>query len=231
MQHPLHQIAHLRVAERQRRALRHPVPGHEDTIGGVDPELLDLGIVEIALQRAEARDGCHDLPLHRALVAQQRKASAQGPLAVPPHLLAHVAFGERSIRPQIDAVATHTLANLLGDLHDGMRHPHIMRNSRRRLRRIIHSRGRAVHADACHTRTMDIDEWWTELEPSTRQWLIDNNGDEVPAEIIQEILDAGGVPSTGWLGDRDRDRAGFLLTDDAVDWIEAKANDEDPERA
>lgn len=94
---------------------------------------------------------------------------------------------------------------------------------------VIHSGGSALGRAECHTHTMDIDQWWDELEPETRQWLIDNNGDEVPPEIIQEILDAGGVPGTGWLGERDR--AGFFLTDEAVDWIEAKANEDEPDGA
>ena len=77
---------------------------------------------------------------------------------------------------------------------------------------------------------MDIDDWWDELEAETRQWLIDNNGDVVPPEVIQEILDAGGslTDGAGWVGERTI--TGFFLSDEAVDWIEAKANEEDPER-
>jgi hypothetical protein len=77
---------------------------------------------------------------------------------------------------------------------------------------------------------MNIDDWWDELEPSTQEWLIDNNGDVVPPEVIQEILDAGGslTDDAGWVGERTI--TGFFLSDEAVDWIEAKANEEDPER-
>ena len=43
-----------------------------------------------------------------------------------------------------------------------------------------------------HTSTMSIEQWWPSLKPSTREWLIENNGDEVPAEVVAEIAEAGG---------------------------------------
>ncbi len=63
---------------------------------------------------------------------------------------------------------------------------------------------------------MDISEWWAKLAPSTQAWLIANNGDGVPAEIVAEITTAGGSVSGETLSDRD------------IDWIEAAANDELP---
>ena len=42
---------------------------------------------------------------------------------------------------------------------------------------------------------MSIDQWWTKLQPATRTWLINNNGDEVPAAVAAEIAGAGG-PAT-----------------------------------
>jgi hypothetical protein len=69
---------------------------------------------------------------------------------------------------------------------------------------------------------MDIEQWWPNLKPSTREWLIENNGDEVPAEVAAEISEAGGM-----LADPS-ESSGFQLSDDATDWIEAVANGEEP---
>lgn len=61
---------------------------------------------------------------------------------------------------------------------------------------------------------MSIQEWWPKLEPVTREWLIANNGDDVPGDVSAEIVRAGGPE---------------LLTDEDIDWIEAAANDETPD--
>ena len=63
---------------------------------------------------------------------------------------------------------------------------------------------------------MNIEEWWPKLTPETREWLIANNGDVIPAHILDELGRAG------------RDAATLQLTDDEIDWIEAIGNDEDP---
>ena len=62
----------------------------------------------------------------------------------------------------------------------------------------------------------------------TRDWLIANNGDALPAWVIAEITRAGGSVGTDawWVG---QDGAtGFSLSDAAVDWIEEVANGETP---
>lgn len=76
---------------------------------------------------------------------------------------------------------------------------------------------------------MDIEQWWPMLEPSTREWLIENNGDAVPAEVVDEIASAGGPAASDawWVGESGE--PGFHLPDAATDWIEAVANDEAPE--
>lgn len=76
---------------------------------------------------------------------------------------------------------------------------------------------------------MSIEQWWPQLKPSTRERLIANNGDAVPAEIVAEISQAGGsVPSDEWwVGENGP--AGFYFSDEATDWIEAVANGEMPE--
>ena len=97
---------------------------------------------------------------------------------------------------------------------------------------------------------MAMDEIWPQLAPETRDWLIANNGDAVPADIaaeIDEITDAAGAddvwaaeaaPGAGVALDLDDedgndddeldddDPGARYLAEDVVDWIEARANDE-----
>lgn len=73
---------------------------------------------------------------------------------------------------------------------------------------------------------MTIDMWWPRLRPETRQWLIANNGDAVPAAIVDEIAAAGGPSATdAWWEDQEGTQ-GRCMPDDAIDWIEDAANDE-----
>ena len=76
---------------------------------------------------------------------------------------------------------------------------------------------------------MNIDQWWPKLKPSTRAWLIENNGDVLPAEVAAEIASVGGSVSSdaSWVGQSGP--SGSYLSDVATDWIEAVANGEVPE--
>ena len=74
---------------------------------------------------------------------------------------------------------------------------------------------------------MDIDKWWPLLEPATRKWLIQNNGDAVRPDVLEQITAvAGPAAGASWAGDDGE--GGFALSDDAVDWVEAAANGESP---
>jgi hypothetical protein len=88
----------------------------------------------------------------------------------------------------------------------------------------------AVHTFRVDERllAMSIDEWWPKLAPSTRDCLIENNGDAVPPEIVAEIAAVGGSakPEDWWVGQIGP--AGFFISDEAIDWIEEMANDEPP---
>src|SRR3546814_3886512 len=53
VQHPLDEVAHRRIAQRERDALGDTGAGDEDAVGGVDPQLLDGRVVEIGLERSE----------------------------------------------------------------------------------------------------------------------------------------------------------------------------------
>ncbi|GAB3033980.1 hypothetical protein GCM10027052_09370 [Parafrigoribacterium mesophilum] len=67
------------------------------------------------------------------------------------------------------------------------------------------------------------------MKPTTREWLIENNGDAVPPEIVAEITAAGGsiTSDAWWVGQSGP--SGFYISDEAADWIEAAANGETPD--
>jgi hypothetical protein len=74
---------------------------------------------------------------------------------------------------------------------------------------------------------MTIELWWPRLRTETRQWLMANNGDAVPAPVMAEIEAAGGpAPSDPWWSEQEGS-AGRGMPDEATDWIEKTANDED----
>ena len=74
---------------------------------------------------------------------------------------------------------------------------------------------------------MDIADWWSRISEPSRQWLIAHNGEAIRGDIVAEIGHAGGVVTSDawWVGQEGP--TGFFLSDRAVDWIEARANDED----
>ncbi len=76
---------------------------------------------------------------------------------------------------------------------------------------------------------MSIEAWWPKLQQQSRDYLIANNGDVVPPDLVEEIARAGGVirPDAWWVGQSDT--TGFFLSDEAIDWIDEVANGETPE--
>ena len=75
---------------------------------------------------------------------------------------------------------------------------------------------------------MSIEVWWPKLRQESRDWLVDNNGDAVPSDLVAEIVRAGGAITTDawWVGQSGP--TGFYLSDEAIDWVETIANGEDP---
>ncbi|ASN39410.1 hypothetical protein [Paeniglutamicibacter terrestris] len=73
---------------------------------------------------------------------------------------------------------------------------------------------------------MNIESWWPLLNSSTRQWLIDNNGDLVPPNILDQIAAVAGplTSEASWVAGNIAEE--FMLSDQAVDWIEEAANGE-----
>lgn len=104
------------------------------------------------------------------------------------------------------------------------------------------------HGPECETSAMAMEEIWQQLAPATRDWLVANNGDAIPADIaaeIDELIDAvdaedvwAHTPATDVRGlgtdpddaddleDEEEDAEARYLSDDAVDWIEERANEE-----
>ncbi|MBG6056395.1 hypothetical protein IWX81_002832 [Salinibacterium sp. CAN_S4] len=73
---------------------------------------------------------------------------------------------------------------------------------------------------------MEIDERWPKLSAPAREWLVANNGDAVSEVLLREIASVGGDAASGgwWVGDTGPE--GFVLSDRAIDWIEAAGNGE-----
>ena len=64
---------------------------------------------------------------------------------------------------------------------------------------------------------MSIEVWWPKIRQTSRDWLVANNGDALSREVHDDIIRAGGAVT------------GSYLSDDAVDWVEAVANGEEPD--
>ena len=73
---------------------------------------------------------------------------------------------------------------------------------------------------------MEIEQWWSGLDPRTQQWLFDHNGEAISSEVLVRIVEAGGpATSDAWWSHEDGP-TGFFLPDEAVDWVETLANEE-----
>ena len=77
---------------------------------------------------------------------------------------------------------------------------------------------------------MSIEQWWSRLRPESRAWLVANNGDVVPPDVVEEITSLGASITSDewWVGENGP--SGLYLSDAAVDWLEEVANDELPDQ-
>lgn len=86
---------------------------------------------------------------------------------------------------------------------------------------------RALPEGSADTGGMDPEQWWPSVSDDTRRWLIEHNGEPVPDDVIGEITKAGGVVTAdAWWVDEVGEDGAVVLSDAAVDWIEAIANSE-----
>lgn len=75
---------------------------------------------------------------------------------------------------------------------------------------------------------MQIDSWWPLLSDPSRNWLIEHNGEPLDEGVKAEIfaINDGAADPSWWSGSSSEGLS--ELTDDAIDWIEAVANEEQP---
>lgn len=69
-------------------------------------------------------------------------------------------------------------------------------------------------------------KWWPDLTEATKAWLIANNGDAIPAPVVDEIVAVGGATDIEPDGFGKIESDGVFLSDEATDWIEGVANGE-----
>ena len=74
---------------------------------------------------------------------------------------------------------------------------------------------------------MDFPQIWPHLGTSSRSWLMEHNGEPLADDLIAEILSVTGgeLSAQWWTGPSVEGET--QLTDEAVDWIETVANDEE----
>jgi len=75
---------------------------------------------------------------------------------------------------------------------------------------------------------MTLETWWSAVRPETRAWLVAHNGEPLAPDVLEEITRVSGPigPDALWA---EVDESGAVrLSDAAVDWVEAVANDETP---
>jgi len=73
---------------------------------------------------------------------------------------------------------------------------------------------------------MTMEVWWPKLPAQTRGWLIANNGDTVPEEVMAEMAAVGGPAGSDPWWSAAEGSAGRSMPDEAIDWIEEIANDD-----
>ena len=115
LQHALDKIAHGAVSERERGAVRDSPAGKEDLVGRVDPHLFYRRIIEIRLQRSEARERSEHLTQAACLVVNGRDTSRQREVVVPAQLGAGDRRGTIRFGGRVEPLGANTVAHALGD--------------------------------------------------------------------------------------------------------------------
>lgn len=74
---------------------------------------------------------------------------------------------------------------------------------------------------------MDVPQILPHLSTSSRSWLMEHNGEPLTDDLVAEILSVtGGEQSAQWWNGPSVEGE-TQLTDEAVDWIETVANDDE----
>jgi len=126
-QHSLHQVADVGGSEDRGGQLAAAPPGDEDAARLVDPDLLDLGVVQPALQRAEAGDRVEHGPPDPSRVGDRWQRRGQHPLRVVRDDLVDQRPGLVRRADRVQPAPPHQLAYLVLDrFHSG---PHVLNST------------------------------------------------------------------------------------------------------
>jgi hypothetical protein len=132
LEHLLHQVADLARGQDGRGELRLAPTGDEDLRWRVDPDLLDLGVVEVLLQRSETGDGVNDRLQRPERVGERRDRPDDAPPVVVGERIGDEILDAPAVADGIDAAAADELADLgLEDGHAFHRHPRLLRRPTR----------------------------------------------------------------------------------------------------
>lgn len=113
LEHLLDEVTNLARGEHRRSELGLPVAGDEDLVGGVDPDLLDLVVVEVLLERAEAADGVHHGLGRGHGVGQRWHVATERAFVVGGDGVAHQCLQAHGVAQRVDAAAADQLADLV----------------------------------------------------------------------------------------------------------------------
>ena len=102
----------MRRVEAQVGQLVATAAGDEDPARVIDPDLLDLGVVEEGLERPEAGDPGDELADHRAVVGDRSHRTGQAQLVVAADDVLGDAAYDEGLALRVDAFAADLLAHL-----------------------------------------------------------------------------------------------------------------------
>ena len=121
-QHPLDQDGEVLTLQDRGGQLGAPGTGDEDSAGGVDPDLLNGLVIEVALERAQPRHGVEYVGARPLGVDERRDESGVGAAQVVLLGLGDELFQVGGVVEGVDAASAHQLANLrqekIGSVHD-----------------------------------------------------------------------------------------------------------------
>ena len=121
-QHPLDQDREVLALQDRGGQLGASGAGDEDSAGGIDPDLLNGLVIEIALERAQPRHGVEHVSACPLGVDERRDESGVGPAQVVLLGLGDELVQVGGVLEGVDAASAHQLANLrqekIGSVHD-----------------------------------------------------------------------------------------------------------------
>ncbi len=120
-EHLLDEVAHLGGGEHGGRELGPPAARDEHLRRGVDPDLLDLGVVEVGLERAETRHGVDERAAGGDGVGERRDDAQGAARLVVGDGVAHELVDGGAVAQRVHPAPAHELAHLVLEHADGVR--------------------------------------------------------------------------------------------------------------